>query len=69
MLGALPVAAGDIGCGQEIKREENHSTLKRLGGALRAAGILFAGAPAARAADSITIGFGRALPGGLAPNG
>src|SRR6202051_4431159 len=48
--------------------------LKRLkgtlwGGALLAAGVLFAGVPAARAADPITIGFGMALTGGLAPNG
>ncbi len=43
--------------------------LKRLGGALLAATVLFAGAQAARAADPITIGFGMALTGGLAPNG
>ncbi|MDR3532121.1 MAG: amino acid ABC transporter substrate-binding protein [Rhodopila sp.] len=43
--------------------------LKRLGGALLAASFLFAGAPTARAADPITIGFGMALTGGLAPNG
>jgi branched-chain amino acid transport system substrate-binding protein len=43
--------------------------LQRLGGALLAATVLFAGAPAARAADPITIGFGMALTGGLAPNG
>ena len=51
--------------------------LKCLGGALLAATVLFAGAPAAvflsapaaRAADPITIGFGMALTGGLAPNG
>ena len=43
--------------------------LKRLGGALLAATVLFAGPPAARAADPITIGFGMALTGGLAPNG
>jgi branched-chain amino acid transport system substrate-binding protein len=43
--------------------------LKHLGGALLAAAVLFAGAPAARAADPITIGFGMALTGGLAPNG
>jgi branched-chain amino acid transport system substrate-binding protein len=40
-----------------------------LGGALLAASVLFAGAPVARAADPITIGFGMALTGGLAPNG
>jgi branched-chain amino acid transport system substrate-binding protein len=39
------------------------------GGALLAAGVLCAAAPAARAADPITIGFGMALTGGLAPNG
>lgn len=39
------------------------------GGALLAASFLFAGAPVARAADPITIGFGMALTGGLAPNG
>jgi branched-chain amino acid transport system substrate-binding protein len=43
--------------------------LKRLGGALLAATVLLAGVPAARAADPITIGFGMALTGGLAPNG
>jgi branched-chain amino acid transport system substrate-binding protein len=43
--------------------------MKRLGGALLAATVLFAGAPAARAADPITVGFGMALTGGLAPNG
>src|SRR3954447_26984996 len=43
--------------------------LKHLGGALLAVATLFAGAPAARAADPITIGFGMALTGGLAPNG
>ncbi|HEX2940514.1 MAG TPA: amino acid ABC transporter substrate-binding protein [Rhodopila sp.] len=40
----------------------------RLGGALLAAAMLLAGVPA-RAADPITIGFGMALTGGLAPNG
>ncbi|HQT79239.1 MAG TPA: amino acid ABC transporter substrate-binding protein [Rhodopila sp.] len=40
----------------------------RLGGALLAAAMLLAGLPA-RAADPITIGFGMALTGGLAPNG
>ena len=43
--------------------------LKRLGGALLAATIAFPMAPGARAADPITIGFGMALTGGLAPNG
>jgi branched-chain amino acid transport system substrate-binding protein len=43
--------------------------MKQLGGALFAAGILFAAAPPARAAEPITIGFGMALTGGLAPNG
>jgi branched-chain amino acid transport system substrate-binding protein len=53
--------------------------LKAWGGALRAAavlaatvlsgGALIAAAPPARAADPITIGFGMALTGGLAPNG
>ena len=43
--------------------------LKRLGGALLAATIAFSLAPDARAADPITIGFGMALTGGLAPNG
>jgi branched-chain amino acid transport system substrate-binding protein len=42
---------------------------KFWGGAILAAGVLFAGAPDARAADPITIGFGMALTGGLAPNG
>ncbi len=42
--------------------------LKHLAGALLAAAITFA-APQARAADPITIGFGMALTGGLAPNG
>ncbi|HEX3990623.1 MAG TPA: amino acid ABC transporter substrate-binding protein [Acetobacteraceae bacterium] len=40
-----------------------------LSGALLAASVLFAGAPAAQAANPITIGFGMALTGGLAPNG
>jgi len=39
------------------------------GAALLAAGLLLAGVPNARAADPITIGFGMALTGGLAPNG
>ncbi|WP_428485129.1 amino acid ABC transporter substrate-binding protein [Rhodopila sp.] len=43
--------------------------LKWLGAALLAVTITFAAAPAARAADPITIGFGMALTGGLAPNG
>jgi branched-chain amino acid transport system substrate-binding protein len=48
--------------------------LKTWSGALLAAGLLSAGVlcaavPAARAADPITIGFGMALTGGLAPNG
>jgi branched-chain amino acid transport system substrate-binding protein len=43
--------------------------LKHLGGGLLAAALLLAGAQAARAADPITIGFGMALTGGLAPNG
>lgn len=43
--------------------------LKRLGGALLAATIAYSAAPAARAAEPITIGFGMALTGGLAPNG
>jgi branched-chain amino acid transport system substrate-binding protein len=38
-------------------------------GVVLAATFLFAGAPGARAADPITIGFGMALTGGLAPNG
>jgi hypothetical protein len=46
--------------------------LKHLGGALLAAAlfapVLFVGPPA-QAADPITIGFGMALTGGLAPNG
>src|ERR1700761_2458456 len=42
--------------------------LKHLWGALVVAGFLAAGAPA-QAADPITIGFGMALTGGLAPNG
>lgn len=42
--------------------------LKRLAGALLATAITLA-APQARAADPITIGFGMALTGGLAPNG
>jgi branched-chain amino acid transport system substrate-binding protein len=43
--------------------------IKRLSGAALAASLFFAAAPAARAADPITIGFGMALTGGLAPNG
>jgi branched-chain amino acid transport system substrate-binding protein len=43
--------------------------LKRLGGLMFAACTLLSGIPAARAADPITIGFGMALTGGLAPNG
>jgi branched-chain amino acid transport system substrate-binding protein len=52
-----------------IKREETHIMLKRLGGAVLAATMLFAAPPASHAADPITIGFGMALTGGLAPNG
>jgi branched-chain amino acid transport system substrate-binding protein len=40
-----------------------------LGGAILAATLLFAAPEASRAADPITIGFGMALTGGLAPNG
>jgi branched-chain amino acid transport system substrate-binding protein len=43
--------------------------LKRLGGAVLAAMTLLVTPPAAQAADPITIGFGMALTGGLAPNG
>src|SRR6201992_2263461 len=43
--------------------------MKHLGRALLAAAVLLAGAPPSRAADPITIGFGMALTGGLAPNG
>jgi branched-chain amino acid transport system substrate-binding protein len=42
---------------------------RRLGGALFAAAIAWAGLSSAKAADPITIGFGMALTGGLAPNG
>src|SRR6201996_5592123 len=42
--------------------------LKHLWGALVVAGLL-AGIAPAKAADPITIGFGMALTGGLAPNG
>jgi branched-chain amino acid transport system substrate-binding protein len=42
---------------------------RRLLGALFAAALLLAGTIMARAADPITIGFGMALTGGLAPNG
>ncbi len=42
---------------------------RRLGGALLAATIAWAGLAPAKAADPITIGFGMALTGGLAPNG
>ena len=42
--------------------------LKACGEALLAT-VLVAAAPATRAADPITIGFGMALTGGLAPNG
>jgi branched-chain amino acid transport system substrate-binding protein len=60
-------------CKQEIRPQETHIMLNRpkgslLGGALLAASLLV-GAPVARAADPITIGFGMALTGGLAPNG
>ncbi len=43
--------------------------LATWGSALLAALVLSSGPPAARAADPITIGFGMALTGGLAPNG
>ncbi len=43
--------------------------LRRLSGALLAATIALSAPPAARAAEPITIGFGMALTGGLAPNG
>jgi len=43
--------------------------LKHLGGIFLAAAIACATPAAARAADPITIGFGMALTGGLAPNG
>jgi branched-chain amino acid transport system substrate-binding protein len=42
--------------------------LKAWGEALLAT-VLLAAAPAARAANPITIGFGMALTGGLAPTG
>src|ERR1700743_1061472 len=38
-------------------------------GALLAVGLPFSAAPRAQAADPVTIGFGMALTGGLAPNG
>jgi branched-chain amino acid transport system substrate-binding protein len=43
--------------------------VKASGGALLAATVLLAAAPAARAAEPIAIGFGMALTGGLALNG
>ncbi|HEY4044486.1 MAG TPA: amino acid ABC transporter substrate-binding protein [Rhodopila sp.] len=43
--------------------------LKYLSGAVLAASVVLASAPATRAADPITVGFGMALTGGLAPNG
>src|SRR5436305_447918 len=43
--------------------------LKCVGGALLAAAIALIVPAPARAADPITIGFGMALTGGLAPNG
>jgi branched-chain amino acid transport system substrate-binding protein len=43
--------------------------LSAWGGALLAAAVACAAPPVARAADPITIGFGMALTGGLAPNG
>src|SRR5271155_5280112 len=42
---------------------------RRLGGALLAAMLLLAGSFTAKAQNPITIGFGMALTGGLAPNG
>jgi branched-chain amino acid transport system substrate-binding protein len=54
---------------KETNPEGTETMVKHLGGALLAVAALFAGAPAARAADPITIGFGMALTGGLAPNG
>lgn len=42
---------------------------RRLGGALFAATVALAGLAPAKAAEPITIGFGMALTGGLAPNG
>jgi branched-chain amino acid transport system substrate-binding protein len=54
---------------QETNAEGTEIMLKHLGGALLAVAVLFTGAPMARAADPITIGFGMALTGGLAPNG
>ena len=42
---------------------------KEFGAALVAASMLLASLPVAQAADPITIGFGMALTGGLAPNG
>ena len=42
---------------------------KDLGAALVAASVLLTSVPVAQAADPITIGFGMALTGGLAPNG
>jgi branched-chain amino acid transport system substrate-binding protein len=41
----------------------------RVGGALFAVMLLLAGTISARAENPITIGFGMALTGGLAPNG
>jgi branched-chain amino acid transport system substrate-binding protein len=51
------------------KLGETNVMLKRLGGAALAASLLLVATPAAHAADPITIGFGMALTGGLAPNG
>ena len=51
------------------KSGETNVMLKRLGGAALAASLLLVATPAAHAADPITIGFGMALTGGLAPNG
>ena len=46
-----------------------YPNLKAWGGAVLAAAVLSLAPPVARAADPITIGFGMALTGGLAPNG
>src|ERR1700677_940526 len=57
-----------VNIGLKTKRR-NLMLSKRLGRALLAAMLLLAGSFTARAQNPITIGFGIALTGGLAPNG
>src|SRR5580658_7779898 len=67
--GCLRSASIPLQCVRERNARRKRMVQRRLMGALFAAALLLAGTFTARAADPITIGFGMALTGGLAPNG